>query len=151
VPSYPPPALERLETAIERLSHIGTHSRSKVMVTTAALRPLLGDVARRVKSMERVILSDALGSGEPVPAPAPLEPSDPCFIQYTSGSTGMPKGVLLSHANVTSNSHAAGMALEIRRTDSFVSWLPLYHDMGLIGGLLTPIYWRLPAALTSPL
>lgn len=151
VPSYPPPALERLETALERLTHIGAHSRAKVMVTTAALRLLLGDVAGRVKSMERVVVSDALGSGAPVAEPARVEPEDPCFIQYTSGSTGTPKGVLLTHANITSNVHAAGLALEVRRTDSIASWLPLYHDMGLIGGLLTPIYWRLPLALTSPL
>lgn len=151
VPSYPPPALERLETAIDRLVHIGNHSRSKVMVTTAQLRALLGDVAGRVKSMERVVVSDALTGGEPVNEPAPLSPDDPCFIQYTSGSTGMPKGVLLTHGNITSNVHAAGLALEVRRDDGIASWLPLYHDMGLIGGLLTPIYWRLPLALTSPL
>ncbi len=151
VPSYPPPALERLETAIERLTHIGSHSRSKIMITTAALRPLLGDVAGRVKSMDRVVRSERLASGTPVPYPEPLAPEDPCFIQYTSGSTGMPKGVLLTHGNITSNVHAAGLALEVRRDDGIATWLPLYHDMGLIGGLLTPIYWRLPLALTSPL
>jgi acyl-CoA synthetase (AMP-forming)/AMP-acid ligase II len=151
VPSYPPPALERLETAVDRLAHIGSHSRSKIMITTAQLRPLLGDVAGRVKSMDRVVRSERLSSGTRVPDPEPLSPEDPCFIQYTSGSTGMPKGVLLTHANITSNVHAAGLALEVRRDDGIATWLPLYHDMGLIGGLLTPIYWRLPLALTSPL
>jgi fatty-acyl-CoA synthase len=151
VPSYPPPALERLETALERLVHIGAHSRAKVLVTTTQLRPLLGDVVGKVKSMERVVVSESLAGGAPVPEPVALEPKDPCFIQYTSGSTGMPKGVLLTHANITSNVHAAGLALEVQRGDGIASWLPLYHDMGLIGGLLTPIYWRLPLALTSPL
>jgi acyl-CoA synthetase (AMP-forming)/AMP-acid ligase II len=151
VPSYPPPALERLEIAIDRLVHIGSHSGAKVMVTTAQLRPMLGEIPRRVSTMARVVRSEALDGGAPIHVAADLDADDPCFIQYTSGSTGYPKGVLLTHRNVTSNVHAAGLALELRRTDRVASWLPLYHDMGLIGGLLLPIYWRYPLALMSPL
>jgi acyl-CoA synthetase (AMP-forming)/AMP-acid ligase II len=151
VPSYPPPALERLETAIDRLVHIGANSQAKVLITTASLRTVLGDVARRVKSLELIVRGDSLEKGQPVASAVGIDPSNPCFIQYTSGSTGHPKGVLLTHANITSNVHAAGLALAVRRDDSVASWLPLYHDMGLIGGLLMPIYWRLPLALMSPL
>src|SRR6185436_11264725 len=76
--------------------------------------------------------------------------NDPAFIQYTSGSTGYPKGVLLAHENLVANIHSIGQAMQIRRTDKVVSWLPLYHDMGLIGALLFSIYWRMPMVLMDP-
>ena len=58
------------------------------------------------------------------------------LIQYTSGSTGDPKGVVLSHANLLANMRAMGEAMDASSADVFVSWLPLYHDMGLIGAWL---------------
>jgi acyl-CoA synthetase (AMP-forming)/AMP-acid ligase II len=76
--------------------------------------------------------------------------NDPAFIQYTSGSTGNPKGVMLKHRAICSNIHAIGQALQINRNDVVVSWLPLYHDMGLIGALLFAVYWRIPLTLMSP-
>ena len=137
VPSYPPAALEKVETAIDRLVHIGNHSRSTLLVTTSSLRLVLGDVARRVKSLRGVAPVEDLEGGAPVEKPEPLGADDPCFIQYTSGSTGNPKGVLLTHRNITNCVlHVIGVGLVVGRKDNVVSWLPLYHDMGLIGGTL---------------
>ena len=78
-------------------------------------------------------------------------PDDPALIQYTSGSTGDPKGVLLSHANILANVRAIGEALEIHPGDVGVSWLPLYHDMGWIGLWLGALDFGVPVAIMSPL
>ena len=73
------------------------------------------------------------------------------LIQYTSGSTGDPKGVVLSHANLLANIRAMGQAMEASSADIFVSWLPLYHDMGLIGAWLGCLYFAAPLYVMSPL
>ncbi|HZR79455.1 MAG TPA: fatty acyl-AMP ligase [Candidatus Binatia bacterium] len=75
--------------------------------------------------------------------------ADPAFIQYTSGSTGAPKGVLVTNRNLLANCRAIRDATGYTRRDRMVSWLPLHHDMGLVGGLLTSIYcaaetWVMP-------
>ena len=77
--------------------------------------------------------------------------ADPALIQYTSGSTGAPKGVLLSHANLLANIRAGGEAIAMSPEDVTVSWLPLYHDMGLIGSWLASLYFGIPIVILSPL
>ncbi len=152
VPSYPPALLERAEIALDRLVHIGASSGSSVCVTSRQLRPLLGELGLRVRPMKHIVCAEDLEDGDAAAAPkARASGKDPGFIQYTSGSTGRPKGVLLSHHALVANVHAAGQALQVTRADRGVSWLPLYHDMGLIGGLLFFTYWRLHQTLMSPL
>lgn len=74
------------------------------------------------------------------------------FLQFTSGSTGEPKGVIITHENLAANLTAMGLATEFRADqDRVMSWLPLHHDMGLVGGLLFPLYWKVPTFLMSPL
>jgi acyl-CoA synthetase (AMP-forming)/AMP-acid ligase II len=80
-----------------------------------------------------------------------LKPDDIALLQYTSGSTGNPKGVVLTHANLLANIRAMGQAIEVTPKDVFVSWLPLYHDMGLIGACMGSMYYALPLILMSPL
>ena len=81
----------------------------------------------------------------------PHNSSDIAFLQYTSGSTGSPKGVILTHANLLANIRAMGVAVGVRPDDVFVSWLPLYHDMGLIGAWLGSLYHAIPLVVMPPL
>jgi fatty-acyl-CoA synthase len=78
-------------------------------------------------------------------------PSLPAFIQYTSGSTGTPRGVVVTHGNIVANCKAIRDATGYSRADRMVSWLPLHHDMGLVGGLLTSIYCAAETCLMPPM
>lgn len=78
-------------------------------------------------------------------------PDTPAFIQYTSGSTAMPKGVIVTHGNLLANMAAIRDVAELTTADVCVSWLPMYHDMGLIGCILTPLFVGFPCYLMSPL
>jgi acyl-CoA synthetase (AMP-forming)/AMP-acid ligase II len=151
VPSYPPALLEKAELALERLHHVASHAGATLCLTTGALRPLLGELAVGVKGLRDIrVVEKLLARASTKSRKARVEPGDPAFIQYTSGSTGDPKGVLLTHENLTHNVHAIGLATRFSKKDVIVSWLPLYHDMGLIGVVLTAIYWRMHLVLLSP-
>ncbi|MFC8914683.1 amino acid adenylation domain-containing protein [Streptomyces sp. NPDC057116] len=78
-------------------------------------------------------------------------PGDLAFLQYTSGSTGTPKGVMVRHDNLVHNSASISTALDVTEDSRGVSWLPPYHDMGLIGGILQPLYAGFPCTLISPM
>jgi fatty-acyl-CoA synthase len=83
-------------------------------------------------------------------APSPGASAPMTLIQYTSGSTGTPKGVLVTPANLIANLEAIGAAVHVGDADRVLSWLPLYHDMGLVGSLLFSIYFGVPLFLYSP-
>ncbi len=80
-----------------------------------------------------------------------IAPGDLAFLQYTSGSTGHPKGVMVSHQNLLANQHAIKESFHHTEKAMVVGWLPLYHDMGLIGNMLQPLYLGTKAILMSPL
>ncbi|TIX77704.1 MAG: fatty acyl-AMP ligase, partial [Mesorhizobium sp.] len=85
------------------------------------------------------------------PLPPVTDDRSTALIQYTSGSTGDPKGVVLSHANLLANIRTMGAVMEASSADIFISWLPLYHDMGLIGAWLGCLHFGAPLYAMSPL
>ncbi len=150
VPIYPPVRLDRLEEYASRQAGILADAGARLLVTIARARPVASLLRPRVPSLEDVVTADELA----VPGAPPDEPTDEAgdaaFIQYTSGSTGQPKGVLLTHENLLANIRAIGAGFEVQPTDVAVSWLPLYHDMGLIGSWLFCLHQGIPITLLPP-
>jgi 1-acyl-sn-glycerol-3-phosphate acyltransferase len=150
VPIYPPVRLDRLEEYAARQSAILKDAGVRLLVTIPRARPVVSLLKSAVPTLADVVTADLLAAaGAPVSGPEG-DGSDPAFIQYTSGSTGQPKGVLLTHDNLLANIRAIARGLEVQPSDVGVSWLPLYHDMGLIGSWLTCLHHGLPLTLLSP-
>jgi len=154
VPIYPPFRADRIAEYAERQSAILANAGARLLVTFREAASVAKLLKPLVPSLEGVATAEVLAASN---APAPLGPpvharaEDLALLQYTSGSTGNPKGVMLTHANLLANVRAIGEALGIRSDDVGVSWLPLYHDMGLIGAWLMPLYFGLPVVVMSPL
>jgi 1-acyl-sn-glycerol-3-phosphate acyltransferase len=104
-----------------------------------------------VPNLRHIVSVSELTAAGAVPALPVLSSSDIAFLQYTSGSTGNPKGVVLTHANLLANIRAMGQVVQAGPKDVFVSWLPLYHDMGLIGAWLGSLYYAALFVVMSPL
>jgi acyl carrier protein len=151
VPIYPPARWSQIEDHLRRHGGILANCQARLLITLDQAKPLCV-LMRAYTDALRAIVSVGDLKGEPGAYPRVARgASDIAFIQYTSGSTGNPKGVALTHANLLANIRASGAALQVRSEDVFVSWLPLYHDMGLIGAWLGSLYHGIPLALMSPL
>jgi acyl carrier protein len=151
VPLYPPLRAEDLLAYTRRQQSILRNGGARVLVTFDEVERLAALMRGALPDLERVTTADRLGSESSAPALNHPAPDDPALIQYTSGTTDDPKGVLLSHGNILANLRAMGAALEIGSDDVGVSWLPLYHDMGLLGLWFGALYFGAPAAIMSPL
>ena len=150
VPIYPPARPSQLEEHLRRHVGILNNAGAVLLVTVPAARTVARLLQEQVESLGGVATTDELETGQPL-QPVPLSGEDIAFLQYTSGSTGAPKGVVLTHANLLANIRAMGAAIEVQPDDVFVSWLPLYHDMGLIGAWFGSLYYAMPLVLMSPL
>lgn len=151
VPIYPPFRPDQIEEYALRQRAILRNAGAHVLVTFAEALRVAKLLRGAVPSLEHITTIEGLGEGAITDLRTQRGPDDPALIQYTSGSTGDPKGVLLSHGNILANIRAIGQALAVRPDDVTVSWLPLYHDMGLIGAWLGSLYYGVPLVLMSPL
>jgi 1-acyl-sn-glycerol-3-phosphate acyltransferase len=151
VPIYPPGRPSGLEDHLRR--HVGVldNAQAATLVTVPEARPLARLVAPQIPTLQHVVTVGELRSAARSLSRPTVAGSDTALLQYTSGSTGDPKGVVLSHANLLANIRATRQAAQLEDTDVFVSWLPLYHDMGLIGSWLLSLYAGIPFVVMSPM
>lgn len=135
-----------------RLAAVLTDCSPTAVITTAAGEDAVREFLAGLPGGEHVtvVAADKAGPVRAWPAPAPA-PDDVAYLQYTSGSTRSPAGVVLTHANVLANVSQAVHGLGIAPTGTTVSWLPLFHDMGLVLGLITPLAMGMRSVLMDPL
>jgi len=148
-----PSALQRNERALERTISIVRDAGARLIVTTGSmllkLQAVVHDVRLEDGATPAVIAVDA---AERVADQDRIDctPDDIAFLQYTSGSTAHPKGVMVAQDNISNNLRHIRREFGSDRQNCLVNWLPAYHDMGLIGGILAPLYSGWPTVLMSP-
>ena len=145
VPAYPPESLRPQH--VQRLRTIVDDAAASVILTDRAS----ADTLAPLFPGRTVLAADGVedGAAEDWRHPA-LSGDRIAFLQYTSGSTSQPKGVQVSHGNLVANERLIRDGFGIGAGDTIVSWLPLFHDMGLIGGLLQPVFTGVPCVLMTP-
>ncbi|MFA9420721.1 MAG: AMP-binding protein [Gammaproteobacteria bacterium] len=151
VPIYPPVRRSQLEDHLHRHSGILNNCVATILITMPEAKVVAQLLKSQVLSMREVVTVADLTSSPATYIRPSVSPGDIAFLQYTSGSTGNPKGVVLTHANLLANVRAMGKAVEATPDDIFISWLPLYHDMGLIGAWLGSMYFAMLLVVMSPL
>ncbi|MGR2739071.1 AMP-binding protein [Billgrantia sp. Q4P2] len=151
VPIYPPARPAQLEEHLRRHGRILENAGTGLLITVAEARSLAHLLHAEAPQLRHIVTLAELDAQPPSASPHPPEASSLALLQYTSGSTGDPKGVQLSHAQLLANIRAMGERLEATPDDVFVSWLPLYHDMGLIAAWLASLYYAIPLVVMSPL
>lgn len=151
VPIYPPARASQIEDHLRRHAGILSNALAAMLITVPEAKAVARLLQAQVETLRAVVTADELAvSGQQAPDYA-LQPGQIALLQYTSGSTANPKGVALTHANLLANIRAMGQAAQVGSTDVFVSWLPLYHDMGLIGAWLGSMYFAMTLVVMSPL
>ncbi len=150
VPVYPP----RRNRSLERIQSIADDAEAKVALTTDSVLERVEGLIDETPHLKELAwlatshLDDKTAEDWEMPD---IHADTLAFLQYTSGSTGTPKGVMLDHANLVHNSALISYGFEHSRSSSGVYWLPSYHDMGLIGGILQPLYVGRPNVFMSPM
>jgi fatty-acyl-CoA synthase len=145
VPVYPQLSFKNVDSYHEGVAHIARASGAAMLLTTAAAKPFVEPVLPRVDVMRKIVTVEDL-SGRGGSIDVQVSPDDLAFLQFTSGSTSRPKGVMVTHGNLAANAEAF-MIHGLDRdpsVDKGVSWLPLFHDMGLIGFVVGPLFTNIP-------
>ena len=151
VPIYPPARPSQLEDHLRRHTRILDNAQVAALVTVPEAVTVGRLLRAKVMSLRHVLTAAELPAPEGQDPRPRVAAHDLALLQYTSGSTGDPKGVTLTHANLLANIRAMGEAVRVDASDVFVSWLPLYHDMGLIGAWLGSLTLGCPLVVMSPL
>jgi len=148
VPAYPP----RNRRNTPRILAVASDAEATIALTTSTIYPQVQGLAQATSLAElRWLTTDDIPQAIATDWQAPaIQEETLAFLQYTSGSTGTPKGVMLSHGNLLHNAAVTYQLMAHSPESRFVSWLPMYHDMGLIGGILQPLYGGFPCFLMAP-
>ena len=149
VPIYPPLRWSQLADHLRRQSRILSNCGATLLLTVTPGRRFARALQGLVPTLARVATVDELAVQGDAVLPR-VHANDIALLQYTSGSTGDPKGVMLTHANLLANIRAMGRAASVGPEDVFVSWLPLYHDMGLIGAWMGSLCFAFPLVVMPP-
>lgn len=151
VPMAPPLGMGKVGAFLESTERTLMVSAARFLVTSKSVRALIGTLRERVGSLQGVLLASELAMDETGPNPPNVSLDDLAMLQFTSGSTSHPKGVMLTHGNLAANCWAVNVdGLRTTPADRCVSWLPLFHDMGLIGFILCPMYGGISTTLMPP-
>jgi acyl carrier protein len=151
VPIYPPARLTQIEEHVRRHAGILANAEVSMMITITEAKPVARLLEAHVASLRHIVTPAELAKATRAPVRLPIQGTDIAFIQYTSGSTGNPKGVVLTHANLLNNIRAIGSITDIKPDDVFMIWLPLYHDFGLIAAWMSSMIHGNPLVVMSPL
>ena len=151
VPVYPPFRRAQVEEHLRRQAGILRNAGASLLIIGSEIRSVGQLMLGLAEDLRHVETVKELSRAGAIEQPLPAGPDTIALIQYTSGSTGDPKGVVLTHANLLANIRAMGEALDAGSSDVFVSWLPLYHDMGLIGAWLGALHYGVPTVIMPPL
>ncbi|WP_299017667.1 AMP-binding protein [uncultured Photobacterium sp.] len=151
VPIYPPARPSQIEDHLKRHANILHNAQARLLITVPEAKPLSHLLRMLVPSIKTVVTVPELEHAPEQMNVGEAAPNDIAFLQYTSGSTGQPKGVTLTHDNLLHNIRAMGKVVQANSSDVFVSWLPVYHDMGLIGTWFGSLYHAMPLVIMSPL
>jgi acyl-CoA synthetase (AMP-forming)/AMP-acid ligase II len=149
IPAYPP----RRNRNMMRILAISDDAEAKAALTVGSICERIGGMLGDAKALSQL---DWIATDHVPPAraerwtPPALTGEDLAILQYTSGSTGTPKGVVLSHGNIMHNVGLITYAFEATRDGVGMTWLPTYHDMGLVGGVLKPLFFGRPNVMMSP-
>lgn len=148
VPLPPPLRFASLEIHLRRIALILRQSDIRVVLSNEPFGRLCEPVIGGPNGEFDIVAIEKIRAGEA--RYVPVDPDQPALVQYTSGTSTDPRGVVLSHANLLANVKAIGSGLGLTDDDVGVSWLPLFHDLGLIGQFLTPILHDLETVLMPP-
>ena len=142
VPIYPQLSFKNVEAYHDTVAHIVGASGAKLLVASATTRPFVEPALPKAGVGSRVLETTSLTGLPSARLGDDVRPEDLGFLQFTSGSTSRPKGVMVSHGNLAANSEAFMLhgVRRITKVDKGVSWLPLFHDMGLIGFVIGPLF-----------
>ncbi len=149
VPLYPPLGMGKLDAYMTASAKVLESAGAKMVLTTKRIQPILWSLVDSVSTVDRLITCDKLTGDAPDVVVERVEPDDIAFLQYTSGSTAAPKGVVVTHRSLGANGFAImrhGLEVDTDR-DRCLAWLPLYHDMGLIGFVISPLVCGLESVL----
>ena len=148
VPMYPPLRLGQLGHYLDHARHILQRAGASLMITAPPIKNVLGSLVDG--KLRAITTVPALAIDDDAPAPDNTTLDDVAFLQFTSGSTARPKGVTLTYGNLAANAKCISEGLRLGDDDVGCAWLPLYHDMGLIGFVLTPLYSGTPVVFLQP-
>ena len=146
VPISPQLSFKNIESYHDTVAHIANASGASLLLTTTTTRQFVDPIVPRAPQLRGVITVDELGKEDHGKVDVKIDPTDLAFLQFTSGSTSRPKGVMVSHRNLAWNSESF-MIHGLAKDSSFdkgVTWLPLFHDMGLIGFVVGTIFTDIP-------